>query len=65
VFVEVIHDAGEDIEIPGEDYTFRTLKNAQAIGDYRTLKERGLPVTWIRLEGDPAQALRKLTGRLL
>jgi transaldolase/glucose-6-phosphate isomerase len=66
VFIEVIHDAGEDIEIPGAGYTFRTLKNAQAVGDFKTLKDLGRPITWIRLEGDdPAQALRDLAGRLL
>ena len=49
-----------DIEIPGAGYSFRTLKNAQALGDYRTLKAHGLPVTHIRLEGDPAKAVRDL-----
>jgi transaldolase/glucose-6-phosphate isomerase len=60
VFVQFVHDGGEDIEIPGAGYSFRTLKNAQALGDYRTLQAHGLPVTRIRLEGDPAQAVRDL-----
>jgi transaldolase / glucose-6-phosphate isomerase len=60
VFIQFIHDGDEDIEIPGAGYSFRTLKNAQAVGDYRTLQAHGLPVTHIRLEGDPAKAVRDL-----
>jgi transaldolase / glucose-6-phosphate isomerase len=64
VFIQLVHDGGEDIEIPGASYTFGTLKNAQALGDFKTLQNHGLPVTRIRLEGDPAQAVRDLIGRL-
>jgi hypothetical protein len=60
VFVQLIHDGDEDIEIPGAGYSFKTLKNAQALGDYKTLQAHGLPVTRIRLEGDPAKAVRDL-----
>ncbi len=64
VFIQLIHDGDEDIKIPGAGYSFKTLKNAQAIGDYRTLEAHGLPVTRIRLEGDPAQAVRDLTKEI-
>jgi transaldolase/glucose-6-phosphate isomerase len=60
VFIQLVHDGDEDIEIPGAGYSFKTLKNAQALGDYRTLQAHNLPVTRIRLEGDPAQAVRDL-----
>ena len=33
----------EDVEIPGEPYTFAPLKRAQAIGDLQTLRDHGLP----------------------
>jgi glucose-6-phosphate isomerase len=59
-FIQFVHDGDEDIEIPGAGYSFRTLKNAQAIGDYRTLQAHNLPVTHIRLDGDPAEAVRNL-----
>ena len=53
------------MEIPGEPYTFTTLKNAQAIGDLQTLRELGLPAERVRLGGDdPASALRALTTRI-
>jgi len=64
VFVQLVHDSGDDIEIPEAGYSFTTLENAQALGDLRTLKERGLPVQRIRLEGDPAAAVRDLIGRV-
>jgi hypothetical protein len=60
IFIQLIHDGDEDIEIPDAGYSFRTLKNAQALGDYRTLQAHNLPVTRIRLEGDPAKAVRDL-----
>jgi transaldolase/glucose-6-phosphate isomerase len=60
VFVQLIDDGDDDIEIPGAGYSFRTLKNAQAQGDYETLKSHELPVTRIVLKGDPAKAVRDL-----
>jgi hypothetical protein len=65
VFVQFVHDDGDDIEIPGAGYGFRTLKNAQAIGDYRTLQAHGLPVMRVRLEGDPAKAVRDLAKEIV
>jgi hypothetical protein len=65
LFLELVHDAGEDIEIPGAGYTFRTLKHAQAIGDLNTLREKGLPAEHVRLGGDDAAAaLRSLTRQI-
>ncbi|MEA2423609.1 MAG: transaldolase / glucose-6-phosphate isomerase [Thermoleophilaceae bacterium] len=65
VFIQLVHDGPDDIEIPGAGYTFGTLKNAQALGDFKTLQSHGLPVTRIRLEGDdPVQAVRDLIGRI-
>jgi len=64
VFIQLVHDGDHDIEIPGAGYSFCTLKNAQALGDFRALQAHGLPVTRIRLEGDPAKAVRDLVGRL-
>jgi transaldolase/glucose-6-phosphate isomerase len=65
LFLQLIHDGPEDIEIPGAGYSFRTLKNAQAAGDLKTLLLKGLPAERVRLEGDdPAAALRDLTKRI-
>ena len=59
-FLQLVHDGEDDIEIPEAGYTFRHLKNAQAVGDLQTLRDHGLPAVQVRLEGDPAQAVRRL-----
>src|SRR5437588_1257669 len=64
VFLQLVHDGEEDVEIPGAGYTFGTLKNAQATGDLQTLRAHGLPAERIRLEGDPAAAVGSLTEKI-
>jgi transaldolase / glucose-6-phosphate isomerase len=64
LFLQLTHDGGEDVEVPGEEYTFGRLKNAQADGDLLTLRDHGLPAERVRLEGDPVQALKELTERI-
>jgi transaldolase/glucose-6-phosphate isomerase len=64
IFLQLVHDGGEDIEIPRAGYTFGTLKNAQATGDLETLRAHGLPAERVRLEGDPAAAVEALTARI-
>ncbi len=64
VFLQLVHDDEEDLEIPGCDYTFGELKNAQATGDILTLRDHGLPAERVRLEGDPVQGVRALTERV-
>jgi hypothetical protein len=48
------------VPVPGEPYSFNTLKNAQATGDLQTLRAHDLPACQVRLDGDPAQAVRNL-----
>jgi transaldolase/glucose-6-phosphate isomerase len=60
LFVQFVHDGEEDVEIPEAGYGFRHLKNAQALGDLQTLRDHGLTAVQIRLEGDPAEAVRRL-----
>jgi transaldolase/glucose-6-phosphate isomerase len=60
LFVQLLDDNDEEIEIPNAGYTFGHLKEAQATGDFHTLEAHGLPVVRIRLKGDPVQALREL-----
>jgi transaldolase/glucose-6-phosphate isomerase len=64
-FLQLLHDGPEDVPIPESPYGFTTLKNAQALGDERTLRKLGLPVARVRLQGaDPAASLRALTRRI-
>ena len=65
LFLQLVHDPGEDIEIPEAGYSFATLAAAQATGDMVTLRNHGLPAERVRLEGgDPAAAVRELTERV-
>jgi hypothetical protein len=63
-FLQIVHDGDEDLEIPDAGYTFGTLKNAQATGDLETLRSHGLPAERVRLEGDPVEALERLTAKI-
>ncbi|HEV2819488.1 MAG TPA: hypothetical protein VGW11_03180 [Solirubrobacteraceae bacterium] len=64
-FLQLIHRPSAEIEIPGAGHTFETLKRAQALGDLRTLRDRGRPAERVELEGDdPAAALSALTERI-
>ena len=49
VFVQLVADVVEDVEIPGEDMTFGTLLQAQAAGDLQTLQSHDLPVVRVTL----------------
>ena len=64
LFLQLLHDGEDDVPVPDEDFTFKQLKNAQADGDLLTLRDHGLPAERVRLDGDPAAAVRELTERL-
>ncbi|HEX2087225.1 MAG TPA: hypothetical protein VHF89_16200, partial [Solirubrobacteraceae bacterium] len=59
-FLQLVHEAQDDAEVPEKAFSFEQLKRAQAVGDFRTLREHGLPAERVRLEGDPAEAVRAL-----
>jgi hypothetical protein len=63
-FLQLVGDEGDDVEIPGEAYSFRTLKHAAATGDLDTLRAHGLPAERVTLEGDAVEALNALTARI-
>jgi transaldolase/glucose-6-phosphate isomerase len=41
VFLQLATAAAQDLPVPGEGYTFATLRNAQALGDLQILRRRG------------------------
>ncbi|GAC1435602.1 MAG: bifunctional transaldolase/phosoglucose isomerase [Solirubrobacteraceae bacterium] len=63
-FVVLLGDDPQDIPVPGADYSFGTLKQAQALGDLQTLRAHDLPAVLVRLSGDGAAALRALHNEL-
>ncbi len=60
LFLQITADDKEDIQIPGETYTFGILKSAQALGDFYSLTSRGLRVIQIRLGRHIEQDLKDL-----
>jgi transaldolase / glucose-6-phosphate isomerase len=51
VFIQVVEaEAGEDLAIPHATYSFGDLIKAQALGDYRSLKDAGRRVARVTLE---------------
>jgi glucose-6-phosphate isomerase len=63
-FLQLVNEPHTDVEIPGESYTFGKLIAAQSAGDLQTLRDHGLPAERVKLEGDPAEAVRALTTRI-
>ncbi|MGA2469342.1 MAG: bifunctional transaldolase/phosoglucose isomerase [Solirubrobacteraceae bacterium] len=63
-FLSLIGDRDEDVPIPGAPYSFKTLRNAQALGDLQTLRSHDLPAEIVRLQGDSATALRALHAQI-
>ncbi|MGH3091864.1 MAG: glucose-6-phosphate isomerase, partial [Gaiellaceae bacterium] len=49
-FIQVVDDPGEELPVPGRDFGFARLIEAQAAGDYAALTERGRPIVRVRLE---------------
>ncbi|HKS28609.1 MAG TPA: hypothetical protein VJS44_12345 [Pyrinomonadaceae bacterium] len=64
VFLQLTDDDRTDLSIPGEPYTFSTLKQAQAIGDFHSLISRERRVLRIHLGSDATEGLRKLEEML-
>jgi transaldolase/glucose-6-phosphate isomerase len=48
-FLQVVQEDGAEVPIPGQSYGFSILKQAQAIGDLRSLESRRLPVLRVTL----------------
>jgi transaldolase/glucose-6-phosphate isomerase len=62
LFVQLTHSPANDVEVPGEKYTFAILHAAQAQGDYNALKESNRRLIRFHIEAgqDLAGAIRKL-----
>jgi transaldolase / glucose-6-phosphate isomerase len=63
-FLQLVNAPARDAEIPGAGYSFGTLIASQAAGDLETLRAHGLPAQRVTVDGDPAEAVRALTGRI-
>jgi transaldolase / glucose-6-phosphate isomerase len=64
VFLQLTAEAQADLPVPGESYTFATLRDAQALGDLQVLKRRGRRVLRVHLGADVDAGLETLTDAL-
>ena len=60
VFIQVTAADARDVEIPGEPFTFSTLKQAQALGDFRSLSTRNRRAVRVEIGSDVVAGLRRL-----
>lgn len=61
VFVIFSAEPEQDIQIPGQQYTFGQLCNAQALGDFQALESKGRRVIKIHLAQPLAQNIKKIS----
>jgi transaldolase/glucose-6-phosphate isomerase len=64
VFLQVVQEDARDVEIPGEPYTFSTLKSAQALGDLRALQSHGRSVLRVNLGRSPGSGWKALAAAI-
>lgn len=60
LFLQLVDEPGEDLAVPETDYTFGALIQAQALGDYRALLQRGRRVLRVNLGSDVSAGLARL-----
>ncbi|HEX8774880.1 MAG TPA: bifunctional transaldolase/phosoglucose isomerase [Pyrinomonadaceae bacterium] len=60
VFIQVTAQDKVDLPIPGQTYTFSTLKQAQALGDFHSLSSRGRRAIRVELGADTLAGLKRL-----
>ncbi len=64
VFLQLTAEPHLDLPIPGKGYTFGTLRDAQAIGDYLALERRGRRIVRVHLGSAVEAGLERLERTL-
>jgi glucose-6-phosphate isomerase len=59
-FLQITADAGEDLPVPGQPFSFGSLIAAQAAGDLAVLRGKGYPVLRLHLRGQRDEGLHQL-----
>jgi transaldolase/glucose-6-phosphate isomerase len=60
LILQLIDEPAEQLEIPETEYTFNSLIQAQALGDYNALKQLNRRVLRINLKKDPIRGLSQI-----
>ena len=64
VFLQLVAEAPKDLPVPGEAYSFATLRSAQALGDLQVLRRRGRRALRVTLGADVDGGLAALLATL-
>ncbi len=64
LFLQLVDEPGTDVAVPETDYTLGALIRAQALGDYRALRQRHRRVLRVNLGRDVAEGLTRLAEAL-
>ena len=64
VFLQVTCDDGQDVQVPGQKYTFGLVKAAQARGDFQVLAERNRRALRVHIGSDVVAGLRALDASI-
>jgi len=65
LYILLVSDEQNDLPIPGEKYGFATLHQAQSLGDFRSLSDKGRRVLRISLGKDIDNGLQQLENAVL
>ncbi len=60
LFLQLVDDPVESLPVPEQDFTFKELIHAQAIGDYTALQQRERRILRINLGADSGRGLKKI-----
>ncbi len=61
LFLQIVDEPNMELPVPETDYSFKNLIEAQAVGDYRALKQRGRRILRVNLKSDVISGLKKLS----
>ena len=65
LYIQVTTDDAVDVPIPGQPFSFSILKQAQAQGDLRSLRDHGRRVIRLHIRGDLALGLSRLADSVI
>ena len=65
VFILITAEATEDLQVPGEPFTFGVLELAQGVGDFQSLDRTDRRALHLHLPTRDPQLLREVSQRLL
>ncbi len=64
LFLQLLDEPLEDLPVPETEYSFGTLIKAQALGDYRALRQRGRRIMRVNLKKDALGGIDQLKSQI-